>query len=220
MTAQKTPADIASELVIKWSKHHGIKSFVTQGGSEDDPARTLPSEIAAAITARDAEWARKLEAEKTTHDKIMDAGFDHPCKDTCSGWEQGRMRGRREKVLAESNEWVCVGWMRSKMPGENAYCMFVNENGPHGEGGFKWEFLDYKPDDIENYSPIYIYLEPRPQIKPVAIVYPEKRYWLLHQDWNYTDEDPKDSAHWIEVISVDELRRLNDHGMGTNGETK
>lgn len=29
-------------------------------------------------------------------DKIMEAGFDHPCKQTCSGWEQGRLRGRAE----------------------------------------------------------------------------------------------------------------------------
>ncbi len=26
-------------------------------------------------------------------DKILEAGFDHPCRQTCSGWEQGRQRG-------------------------------------------------------------------------------------------------------------------------------
>jgi len=26
-------------------------------------------------------------------DKIMAAGFDHPCRETCSGWAQGRERG-------------------------------------------------------------------------------------------------------------------------------
>lgn len=26
-------------------------------------------------------------------DKIMEAGFDHPCRETCSGWVQGRERG-------------------------------------------------------------------------------------------------------------------------------
>ncbi len=25
--------------------------------------------------------------------KIMEAGFDHPCKQTCSGWQQGFERG-------------------------------------------------------------------------------------------------------------------------------
>ena len=28
--------------------------------------------------------------------KIMDAGFDHPCKQTCSGWKQGYERGKIE----------------------------------------------------------------------------------------------------------------------------
>lgn len=27
------------------------------------------------------------------NDKIMNAGFDHPCKQTCSGWMQGHQRG-------------------------------------------------------------------------------------------------------------------------------
>lgn len=26
-------------------------------------------------------------------DKIMEAGFDHPCRQTCSGWQQGKERG-------------------------------------------------------------------------------------------------------------------------------
>lgn len=25
--------------------------------------------------------------------KVMDSGFDHPCKQTCSGWQQGYDRG-------------------------------------------------------------------------------------------------------------------------------
>jgi hypothetical protein len=25
--------------------------------------------------------------------KMLSGGFDHPCRQTCSGWEQGRMRG-------------------------------------------------------------------------------------------------------------------------------
>lgn len=25
--------------------------------------------------------------------KMMAAGLDHPCRETCSGWEQGRLRG-------------------------------------------------------------------------------------------------------------------------------
>lgn len=27
-------------------------------------------------------------------DKIMAAGFDHPCKQACSGWQQGFERGK------------------------------------------------------------------------------------------------------------------------------
>jgi len=29
-------------------------------------------------------------------DPFLKAGFDHPCKQTCSGWEQGRERGMLE----------------------------------------------------------------------------------------------------------------------------
>lgn len=50
-------------------------------------------------------------------------------------------------------EYVC--YMKSK-EGEDDICMFINE---YPNGGFKWDFLDYKPEDIENYTPIYIYRE-------------------------------------------------------------
>ncbi len=30
---------------------------------------------------------------KLPKDEIMKAGFDHPCRQTCSGWQQGRERG-------------------------------------------------------------------------------------------------------------------------------
>jgi hypothetical protein len=39
------------------------------------------------------------------------------------------------------------------MPGENSYGMWLNEQ---PNGGFEWKFLDFRPKDIENYSPIYI----------------------------------------------------------------
>ncbi len=45
--------------------------------------------------------------------------------------------------------------MKSKK-GENDYCMFINENYPDGEGGFKWEILDFKPEDAENYRQILV----------------------------------------------------------------
>lgn len=35
-------------------------------------------------------------AETPAPDPLMAAGFDHPCKDTCSGWRQGYERGRYE----------------------------------------------------------------------------------------------------------------------------
>lgn len=39
-------------------------------------------------------------------EKILEAGFDHPCRQTCSGWEQGRARGKYDtqpiiRALAE-----------------------------------------------------------------------------------------------------------------------
>ena len=34
----------------------------------------------------------KLESA-TTFDKVHEAGFDHPCRGTCSGWQQGFTRG-------------------------------------------------------------------------------------------------------------------------------
>jgi len=27
------------------------------------------------------------------HEKMYDQGFDHPCRETCSGWKQGKERG-------------------------------------------------------------------------------------------------------------------------------
>ena len=30
----------------------------------------------------------------TTDDKILAGGFDHPCRQTCSGWQQGFDRGQ------------------------------------------------------------------------------------------------------------------------------
>ncbi len=46
-----------------------------------------------------------------------------------------------------------VGWMREKLPGEGDYGMWLNEQ---PDGGFAWEFLDYRPDDEENYVKIFI----------------------------------------------------------------
>lgn len=45
-----------------------------------------------------------------------------------------------------------VGWMKSK-PGQNSYGMWINEQ---PNGGFRWEFLDFKPASHENYSKIFI----------------------------------------------------------------
>lgn len=50
-----------------------------------------------------------------------------------------------------------IGYMRS-VGGNDDYGMFVNER---PEGGFEWKFLDFKPEDIENYKPIYISLTPQ-----------------------------------------------------------
>jgi hypothetical protein len=37
---------------------------------------------------------------------ILEKGFDHPCKDTCSGWKQGFERGafELEKLKAENEK--------------------------------------------------------------------------------------------------------------------
>lgn len=48
-------------------------------------------------------------------------------------------------------------WMKSN-PGEDALGMFINE---YPNGGFEWTFLDYEPEDSENYTKVYISLEPR-----------------------------------------------------------
>lgn len=39
--------------------------------------------------------SKKIEAmkDRDEFDKLTKAGFDHPCKDTCSGWKQGYDRG-------------------------------------------------------------------------------------------------------------------------------
>lgn len=50
---------------------------------------------------------------------------------------------------------AAIGYMKSK-PGEDDYCMFVNEI--RSGGGFEWKFLDFEPEDIENYRRIYISL--------------------------------------------------------------
>ena len=46
-----------------------------------------------------------------------------------------------------------VGWMRELLPGEGQFGMWRNEQ---PDGGFKWKFLDYKPEDEHNYRKIYI----------------------------------------------------------------
>ena len=67
-----------------------------------------------------------------------------------------------EADFTEKGEWNFethehVGYMMSK-EGNNSFSMFINENFEYGEGGFSWQFLDFKPEDVENYKPIYIYL--------------------------------------------------------------
>jgi hypothetical protein len=36
-------------------------------------------------------------------DKILEAGFDHPCRETCSGWKQGRERGEYDSKVKLAN---------------------------------------------------------------------------------------------------------------------
>jgi len=36
------------------------------------------------------------EPARAVDQKLMAKGFDHPCRGTCSGWEQGRQRGQYE----------------------------------------------------------------------------------------------------------------------------
>lgn len=43
---------------------------------------------------------------------FLKAGFDHPCKQTCSGWEQGRERGIAEGRRLERER--IVGMLRNK----------------------------------------------------------------------------------------------------------
>ena len=45
-----------------------------------------------------------------------------------------------------------VGWMKSKLHKDD-FGMWLNEQ---PSGGFKWEFLDFEPEDKENYRKIFI----------------------------------------------------------------
>ena len=44
----------------------------------------------------EADYIIEGEDPKPEFDSIMRAGFDHPCRQTCSGWRQGRERGQWE----------------------------------------------------------------------------------------------------------------------------
>ena len=54
------------------------------------------------------------------------------------------------------HEFEAIGYMKAVV-GENDFYMFINEQ---PQGGFKWTFLDFKPEDDYNYRPIYIRLSP------------------------------------------------------------
>jgi hypothetical protein len=36
-------------------------------------------------------------------DAILKAGFDHPCRETCSGWAQGKQRGEYDSKVKIAN---------------------------------------------------------------------------------------------------------------------
>lgn len=59
----------------------------------------------------------------------------------------------------------CVGYMKAKMPGENAWSMFVNENAYGRMGGFEWNFLDYCPPDVVDHRRIFVHLMSYDEIK-------------------------------------------------------
>jgi hypothetical protein len=48
------------------------------------------------ITGAAALFNHLLELGPESFDRALKAGFDHPCAITCSGWEEGRLRGRYE----------------------------------------------------------------------------------------------------------------------------
>lgn len=81
------------------------------------------------------------------------------------------------------HEFEAIGYMKAVV-GENDFYMFINEQ-PYG--GFKWTFLDFKPEDDHNYRPIYIRLSPsKDQIE----------YWKQknQDDRNLAYEDGKRDA--------------------------
>lgn len=56
-----------------------------------------------------ADWGREWQRRKANcaNDRILEKGFDHPCRQTCSGWKQGFERGqfderRRAEKLVEA----------------------------------------------------------------------------------------------------------------------
>jgi hypothetical protein len=56
------------------------------------------------------------------------------------------------------HEFECIGYMKHKMPGEDDFGMFVNENSGTSIGGFKWEFQDNCPDLPHEYGRIFVHL--------------------------------------------------------------
>jgi hypothetical protein len=80
-------------------------------------------------------------------DEIMKAGFDHPCRQTCSGWEQGQERGvfeceSRAKELAERLEAVTI-CLEGRLSGSYQYVKQL-------DGSIKHEFIpDFATEHCE-----------------------------------------------------------------------
>lgn len=60
-----------------------------------------------------------------SEDSILKKGFDHPCKQTCSGWEQGRQRGifeekERTEILLEKADAVAMNYEKCHQNPRNA----------------------------------------------------------------------------------------------------
>jgi hypothetical protein len=45
-------------------------------------------------------------------EKMVKAGFDHPCKETCSGWKQGYDRGAFELAIWKDLADRMAEWMK------------------------------------------------------------------------------------------------------------
>lgn len=95
----------------------------------------------------------------STDKKMLEMGFDHPCKDTCSGWQQGYDRGHLTA--------------RSQMHG----CPSCGEQFAYGDS-----IVTYQEQVLMDKAIVGDALE-KERAKSARLL--EAIKWCLDQDWSY-----------------------------------